>query len=263
MKQYQAELKKSDQNSECIKIPNARVGPPKPFKDPIAERAKTNGYSPALVAYYNRINPITEQYLTLRTNLIAHYADKPFSLVLTSAQAKEGKTVTCLNLAFALGNQGQYRTVIVDGDLRKGRIAKLLKHNESPGLADVLRGKAVLKDVIKQTVYPTVFVVHAGKSRAEEVSELISRPQLDDIVTQLRRQYDFVLIDTPPINAVSDACMLGRTAKDALLVVRMNKTRCESVERAIHQLKAVDVNLLGLVLTHQKYYIPKCLYRRC
>lgn len=222
-----------------------------------------NKYSPALAAHHDRGGRICEQYRTLRTNLLAIYPDEQFSLVVTSAEAGEGKTVTCLNLAMALTELPDRRTVVVDCDIRKCRAAAMLHVEKSPGMADMLRGTATLSQTTQATAYPNLFFVPAGQARLNEVGELMSRPELDEIISQLRKAYDYVLIDTPPINNISDAGMLGQVqvSGEALLVVRMNKTSRESVNRAIRLLHAANVKIAGICLSHQQYYVPNYLYQ--
>ena len=89
----------------------------------------------------------------------------------------------------------------------------------------------------------------------------MGQPELDEIVNELRRQYDYILFDTAPVNTVSDAGMLGQVVGQAVLVARMNKTPRESVDRAIRLLHAANVKIAGIVLSHQEYYIPGYLYR--
>lgn len=220
-------------------------------------------YSNALVAWHERGGKISEQYRALRTHLLAQYKDKPFALVVTSALGGEGKTVTCLNLAFTLGMAVDRRTIVVDCDFRRQGSRSMLSGHTGPGLADVLRGEAAISDAIKPTTMSNVSVIHPGSTSADEVGGLVSRVEMEELVCQLRKDYDYVLFDTPPINILSDASSVGRLAGDALLVVRMNRTRRESVHEAIRRLSAVDVRLMGMVLTHQRYYIPNYLYRYC
>jgi len=220
-----------------------------------------NGYSPALVAHHDRGGRVTEEYRGLRTNLLAQYPDERFCLVVTSAEVREGKTVTCLNLALVLAERQERRTVVVDCDLRKRTVAALMKVKNTPGMADLLRGTARLDDVAQATPYRNLFVVPAGQAAKDEVGEILGRPELEEIVNELRRRYDYVLFDTPPVSIASDAGMVGRATHEAILVVRMNKTHRESVDRAIRLLHAANVKPVGLVLTHQKYYIPNYLYR--
>jgi len=197
----------------------------------------------------------------LRTHLLSHFAQKRFSVIITSSDAGEGKTVTCLNLGVVLAEQPEKTTVILDGDLRKAGIAACLNMVKSPGMADLLRGTATMASVVRPTVYTNLFVIPAGEVRKQEVGELMGRPELKEIGAQLRQEFDHVLIDTPPVNGAADAGMLGQAADGALLVVHLNKTHRESVDRAIRLLHASNIEVSGLVLTHQKYYIPNYLYR--
>jgi capsular exopolysaccharide synthesis family protein len=248
-------------------------------------RLHTNGYSKDLVAHCDRGGGRAEEYRALRTNLLAQYEKGRFCVLVTSSEPAEGKTVTCLNLGFVLAELPDRRTIIVDCDLQekprrkvrkkdeKGKVHDLLGMEPAPGLSDVLRGEAVLDDAVRTTVCDNLFVLPAGEVRQVEVGELVSRPELEDLIIQLRKEYDYVLLDTPPIRVAgakrrygqsisySTAGILGRTTKDAILVVRMNKTKRESVEAAIRQLKSANVQPVGLVLTHQRHHIPERLYR--
>lgn len=235
--------------------------PPRVATRSVLAPSGTNGYSPALVPHHDRGGATAEEYRALRTNLLAQYSDERFCLLVTSAEAGEGKTVSSLNLALVLAERQERRTIIIDADLRKRTIANLLHISNTPGLADILRGTARLDDVIQPTAYPNLFVIPAGQSKQAEVGELLGGPELEESVTELRRRYDYVLFDTPPITVASDAGMLGRATREALLVVRMNKTRRESVDRAIGLLHAANVKPVGMILTHQRYYIPNYLYR--
>jgi capsular exopolysaccharide synthesis family protein len=225
------------------------------------DTAKGNGYSPLLRTYHDRGAKITEEYRALRTNMLAQCNDRKFCYLVTSSQPGEGKTVTCLNLAIIMAERVDRKTAMVDCDLRKGKAAKLLGAPLTPGVAELLRGQATLKDVVQSTALPNLFFIPSGKAEPNEVGELMGRPELDELVEQLRRQYDYVLFDTPPVNIASDAGMLGRATGEALLVVRMNKTHRESVGRAVALLHAANVKPAGIILTHQKFHIPSYLYR--
>ena len=238
-------------------VPNT----PEPVAGPLAISPNGNNYSPNLIAHHDRGGNIAEEYRALRTNLLARYKDERFASVITSAGLGEGKTVTCLNLGLVLAERQERRVVVIDGDLRRGQIAALLHTKNNPGLADLLRGATSLDEVIQETVYPNLSVVSGGKARRDEVGELIGRPELDELINELRRQYDCVLFDSPPVNTVSDAGILGRAAGEALLVVRMNKTPREAVDRAIGLLHAANVKIAGMVLSHQEYHIPRYLYQ--
>jgi len=219
-----------------------------------------NGYAPELCAHHERGGAIAEDFRGLRTSLLAQYPDERFCLLVTSAEKGEGKTVACLNLAMVLAERQERRTVVVDCDLRARRVARLMRMDNAPGITDVLRGKARVEDVLRKTAYPNLFVIPAGDAGKGEIGDLLHRPELEETVSALRREFDYVLFDTPPVGVVPDACMLGRAFSDALLVVRMYKTRRETVDSAVRLLHAANIKPVGVVLTHHKYYIPKLLY---
>jgi len=237
-----------------------------PMFDPARNRVSVpanaeNNYAEALVTHHDRGGRISEEYRELRTSLLAQSRDERFCYLVTSANPGEGKTVSCLNLAFVMAERQERMTIVVDCDLRKGTVTKMLNSKAKVGVADILRGQVTLKDVIESTVYPNLFCIPAGEAQAGEVGDLLGRPETHEMVAELRRQYDYVLFDTPPINMVSDARMLGSAGVDALLVVRMNKTHRESIEKAISLLQDANIKVGGMVLTHQKYFIPNYLYR--
>jgi receptor protein-tyrosine kinase len=172
--------------------------------------------------------------------------------MVASAEAGEGKTTTCLNLGLVMAERLDRRTIVVDYNLRDGSMAKLLGADQGPGIADVLLGTATLDEVIQPTAYPNLFFIPAGRSSTDRAGELMSRSTVKDIIDQLKHNYDYVLLDTPAVNKYSDAGITGLAANDALLVVRMNKTPRESVERAILSLQATSVNIVGMLLTHRR-----------
>jgi len=217
-------------------------------------------FSEVLVTHHDRGGRITEEYRSLRTHLLAQYPDERFCLLITSALAGEGKTVTAANLAMVMAERIDRKTILVDCDLRKKKLTAMLGCKQQAGMADLLQGKAALRDVIVPTVYPNLFFLPPGTTGGN-VGELMGRPELVEIVAELRRKYDYVLFDTPPINVVSHAGILSKAANEALLVVRMHRTHRESVDKAVRLLHATNAKLVGLVLTHRRFIIPSYLYR--
>jgi capsular exopolysaccharide synthesis family protein len=243
--------------------------PPPPQPGPEAARTNAalqpvdgNGFAEELVAYHDRGGKITEEYRALRTSLLAQNPQERFSYVLTSAEPTEGKTVTTVNLGFVLTERPDRETVLVDFDLRKPRLARLLNGDREPGVADYLRGNAKVEDIIRPSVYPNLFYIPAGRVHHSEVGELIGRSEVETLVEQLRRTHDFVLFDSPPLNSVSDAGILGQVVGQVLLVVRMAKTRRESVEQAVRLLHAANVDLGGVVMTHRSRLLSNYYYYR-
>ena len=160
----------------------------------------------------------------MRISLTAHCEGGKFSYVVTSSDPGEGKTVTCANLAVMLAEREDRRTIVVDGDIRKGRLATLFGKHRTPGLAEILKGEVSAQEAIQGTIYPNLFILPSGGAGTHQVGELLVRPELEDLVAQLRRTYDYVIFDSPPINGPPDAGMIGRATGQALVVVRMNRT---------------------------------------
>ena len=258
MKKHQAEQAAKAAAGGPEPAPAAAAAQPEPTPEPQRRhrhaRVILDGYAPQLVAHHQRGSPLAEEYRELRTNLLAQYKDERFCLLVTSAKPEEGKTVTCLNLGIVLAERQEYRTAVVDCDLRerKRKIASLLRSEQGPGMADLLRGTATLEDVLQPTSYPNLLVVPAGQAETEEVGELLGKQELEEIVGRLRRDFDHVLLDTPPVNVVSDAGIIGRAVREALLVVRMYGTDRDTVDEAIRLLHSANVKPVGVILTHHQ-----------
>lgn len=206
-----------------------------------------------IVAHHDRGGGITEEYRSLRTSILATCANGKFSCIVTSALAGEGKTVTCLNLAVVLAEQAERRTIVVDGDMRRATAGKLIHAPAGPGFADLLRGKAEISEAIQPTAYPNLFFIPAARTDHHELGELLGRSEREVVFADLRREFDHIIVDTPPLCVASDAAILGQSAGEAMLVVRMNKTPAATVERAIRLLRAANVDLAGMILTHRKH----------
>ena len=188
-----------------------------------------------------------EAFRTLRTNLRFVDVDHPpRTVVLTSSVAGEGKSTTACNLALTLASAG-VRVILVEGDLRRPRIAEYMGLEGAVGLTDVLIGRAALGDVLQRWGTSTLAVLTTG-ALPPNPSELLSSTQMTELLGALRARADIVLIDAPPLLPVTDAAILGRECDGALLVVRHGRTTREQVTRALDALRSVDARVLGTVL---------------
>ncbi len=218
-------------------------------------------YAKLIKAYHEPSSSIAEEYRALRINLTSDRSDGKLCCVVTSANAGEGKTVTCANLAVVLAERDDHKTIVVDGDVRKGRLSGLFGKTKAPGLADVLKATASLKEAVRKTAFPNLDIMPAGNAGKVQYGQLLVRPELEDMVNRLRREYDYVVFDSPPTSTnIPDAGLIGRAVGQAIVVVRMNKTRRESVEAAIRQLHSAKVDVSGVILTHRTFAIPQLLY---
>lgn len=255
MKKHEAEQARTERAAtSCVvpvRQPNVRTAGEHGVA-PSAAGSDGSGYSGALVAHHDRGAAITDEYRDLRDRLLDQSPDGRFCCAITSPGADEGKTVTCLNLALVMAEHVNRRTIVVDSDLRQGDMAALLNAEAEPGIADLLRGSARLNECVQPTCYPNLFFIPSGSARLTVEERLPDGPKLYELVDELRRDYDSVILDTPPIGEVPDAATLGRLTNEALIVVRMNKTRRESVDQAIRLLRAGNVERTGILLAFRR-----------
>jgi len=134
------------------------------------------------MAHHDRGGAIAEEYRAVRTSLLAQNPDERFCYLITSANAAEGKTITAANLAVVMAERIDRRTILVDCDLRKHMLANYLDASNTPGMVDMLRAQATLKQSVQPTLYPNLFFLPAGEIVEDEVAELIGRPELEEIV---------------------------------------------------------------------------------
>jgi capsular exopolysaccharide synthesis family protein len=171
------------------------------------------------------------------------------SLVVTSPLPGDGKTTTTANLAITLAQRG-YRVLLVDADLRRGQIGTLLRAPESPGLGELLRGTSTLEDAVRTTDVGGEHVlayVTAGAPLAHSAA-LLHSDRMRTLNDQFRRSFEIVLYDTPPLNAVSDAAVLGSLADGVIMVARAGVTPAGALALAAEQLRIARAAVCGIVL---------------
>ncbi|MFL0163645.1 CpsD/CapB family tyrosine-protein kinase [Candidatus Clostridium helianthi] len=200
---------------------------------------------------------VSEAYRTLRTNIQYSSFDKTIkSIVVTSAEAAEGKSTVSGNLALSFA-QNEKRVIIVDCDLRKPSVHKNFKLSNLSGLSEVLIGKEDLDNVI-QSRNENLDILTSGKIPPNP-SEMLSSTAMTNLIQKLGEKYDMVILDSAPLQAVTDAQILSTKVDGTILVVRAQRTNRESVIDAKNLLTKVGANILGTVLhavenTRGKYY---------
>jgi capsular exopolysaccharide synthesis family protein len=201
-----------------------------------------------LVTIIDPPSAASEAYRTLRTNLIYSLVDTPAKvIVLTSPGAREGKSTICANLGVVL-SQATKRILIVDCDLRKPVMHKFFGLRNLHGVGDILVGERTLQETANEPV-PGLKVVSAGLTPPDP-TELLGTQRLTDFLSDMRRQFDFVLVDAPPVGLVSDSAILATQGDGVLLVLDAQKTRKGSVGQVLRNLKAVGANMLGTVVNN-------------
>ncbi len=189
---------------------------------------------------------IVESYKNLRTNLISIMSKVDGKiLAISSPNAAEGKSTTALNIAITL-SQLNKKVVILDTDSRKPSIHKKAKLNNEKGCMDVLMGNASLKDVVIH--YNNFLDVITSGAKVKNPSELFSDVAFDNLLEQLEEHYDFIILDTPPINIVSDTLIIAQKSDAFVMVIRAGVTKYETFEYAYDSLKVLDIELDGVII---------------
>jgi capsular exopolysaccharide synthesis family protein len=191
--------------------------------------------------------PRVEAFRLLRTNLqFLNLDTRPRSLVITSAVPGEGKTSTATNLAIALAQTGQ-RVLLVDGDLRRPKVASVLGLERSVGLTTVLVGRSELQDSIQKHSGSGIYLLASGPIPPNP-TEVLQSHAAQSLFDRLNQMFDMVIIDAPPLLPVSDAAIMARDVDGAILVVRHGKTTKDQLRQARLRLDQVDANLFGVTV---------------
>jgi capsular exopolysaccharide synthesis family protein len=190
-----------------------------------------------------------EAYRVLRTNLLfSRKDDRLNSIVVVSAGAGEGKSTTVLNLATVFAQAGQ-RVLLVDSDLRRPTLHKLLKVSNSLGVTNYLLKQNTLEEVIQRTSIPTLDLMASGKLPSSSMNILGSAP-MKNMVAELKQRYDFVFFDSPPIMGVSDAAILASEIDMVVQVIQYRRYPQPMNIRAKQMIEKVGGTLIGIVLNN-------------
>ncbi len=209
-----------------------------------------------LVSYLDPRSVVSESYRRLRTNIQFARLDKPIkSLVVSSPGPSEGKTTTVANLAITLAQMDK-KVLLIDTDMRRPSLHRLLKFKKEPGLTNFLFGKAKLEDTIQKTWMDNLDFIPSGKIPPNP-SEILSSAQMVEFLKEAQEVYDLVIFDSPPILAVTDAAILSTFVDGLILVVSAGSTRLDAFRESIEVIESVKGKILGVVLNnfdHQKAY---------
>jgi len=190
-----------------------------------------------------------EAYRVLRTNILFSRKDENFnSLVVISAGMGEGKSTTCLNLATVFGQASQ-RTLVVDSDLRRPTLHKLLRLSNNIGLVNFLLKQNTLEEVIQHTGVPMLDFMSSGKLPGGSIN-ILGSGQMKSLISELKQRYDFILFDSPPIMGLSDASVLASEIDMAIQVIQYRRYPQLMNIRAKQMVEKVGGNLVGIVLNN-------------
>ena len=213
-----------------------------------------------LVTQVRPQSQMAESYRALRTSLLlSNLGAPPKVIMVTSALPQEGKTTTSINTAVVLAQKG-IRVLLIDADLRRPSIHKTLGMGPHSGLSNVLTGSATMEQAItRSTILPNLFILPAG-TPPPNPAELLASSNMRDVLTQLREQYDHIVIDTPPSLSVTDAVVLSPRADAVLLVIRSGQTTKQALRRSRDTLIQVNAKVVGVLLNAVDLSSPDYYY---
>ncbi len=206
-----------------------------------------------------------EAFRTIRTNVLFSTADEGSrTLVVTSTGPGEGKTTVASNLAIAFAQAGQ-RVLLIDADMRRPRVHEVFGLRQEPGLSNVMVGNAKASQSVHKTAVPGLWVLAAGHLPPNP-AELLGSQRFRDFVTSLKEHFDWILIDSPPVMAVTDAAIAAHAANGVVFVVGAEMTSRHAARAAVEQLEQGRAHFVGAVLNRvdlerNSYYYSN-YYRR-
>lgn len=203
--------------------------------------------SPEVLAENPLLRGVSEALRELRTNLLFSEGSLS-SVVVTSPEGSHGKTTIAFGLAVTVARAGT-RVILVDGDLRRGRVSELVGIERSPGLMEVLKGTP-LKEVVRHTSLETLDIVTGGR-RGGDPGELLTS-EFPAILAQLQKQYEAVIIDATPLVPISDARIMARYANSVIVVANAGTATRRQIKRALERLSLISLEPTAVVLNNYK-----------
>jgi capsular exopolysaccharide synthesis family protein len=202
--------------------------------------------SAPLLPFDDPNEPAAEQYRIARTKL-AHHPRKPKIIVISSASAGDGKSVTAINLAGVLSLKSEAKVLLLDADFRRSRTHIQLGLPETPGLAEVIMGQCAFEQAVVQAAqFPNLHILVSGDVKETNPSELLDSSRWQALCKLMRTRYEYVIVDSPPVAAVADFDLIQLAADGTILVVRPDHTKRAACFKALETVP--QEKLLGVLL---------------
>ena len=208
---------------------------------------KTKNLSSQIVTHDYSPTPVGEAYRVLRTNLLfSKRMTDMKTLLIGSVSPGEGKSFTSANLAITLAQQ-KSKTLLIDADLRRGVLHNTFSVSKKPGLTNYLTGMMPLNDVIKETYVPNLSLITCG-SMIPNPSEILGSMRMQKFIEGISQRFDFIIFDTPPLNAATDAVVLGTLVDGVAVILRAGQTNGIEVQRRLELFENVQSKIVGVIL---------------
>lgn len=228
----------------------------------VVRKMKDSNIDERLITYFDSKSVVSEQYKTLTTNLLNYNKGRPpHTIAITSSVHSEGKTVTALNLAITLSQAtNDSKILLIDADMRKGQMTNYLGTGFHVGLSEYLSGKVKLSEVVFNVDIDNLSFISSG-AVPPNPAELLGSSKMKELISLMKNEYEFVLIDTPPVIPVTDPVIVGTQVEGMIMVIQAGRTQRGIVKRAMELLDQAHTNLVGHVLTGVEYFVPQYIYR--
>jgi capsular exopolysaccharide synthesis family protein len=209
--------------------------------------------STSWTALIDSISPISEAYRRLHNNIVFADPDKDYQTILiTSSRKAEGKSTISVNLAVAFAESGK-KVLLVDADLRRPNLNRLVGEDREPGIAELFYDKATEEDAIRPTAAPGVDIITSGQ-KIPNPSAVLHSKKMVEFINELKEEYDHIIIDSPPYGVITDAAPLIQHAADGiLLVAQFGETQVNELNHTVENLQQIRADVLGSVLTAYRY----------
>jgi len=184
-------------------------------------------------------------------------------VLFTAPSGGEGVSTVCVEFALFTSLRAGRRTLLVDAHLERPDLSELLRSAaRGPGLRGLLSGATAEGDSVGATEVPNIFFLHAGVERRAGQLPVVERDSVGAVLARLRGSFDLVVVDCPPVSAMSDALVVGAASDACVLVIEAERTRREVAQAAVDRLEEAKVRLSGVFLNKQRFHIPEPIYRR-
>ena len=234
----------------------------KPEVQYVVKKVENTKIEPHIVSFHDPSSPIGEQYKIIRTNVQSMKSTRGLkTFVVTSSINGEGKTVTCVNLVIEMaGDLNGKNILLIDADMRKGRVAQYLGLNKTPGLSEILKGEIEPDAAFVSPNINNLTIIPSGKV-PKNPAELLGSKKMKVLLESLKARFDYIFIDSPPVVPLTDPCILGGLADGVILVAQAGRTQRDMIKHVEQRLTQAHCNLLGYIITNVEYHLPTYLYR--
>ncbi len=204
-----------------------------------------------LVNYLHPKFYISEDYKTVRTSILLSSAESPpKTIAFSSALPSEGKTITVANMAVAF-SQLEEKVLVLDTDLRKSRLHRIFNLRNIPGLCEYLTGKVSLEEAIQETSIENIWLLPSG-SIPPNPAELLNSTRMKELMEELKKTFDIILLDTPPVMAVVDAIIISSIVDSTVCIIQAGKTMRKPFLRSVEELRRANTKIMGVIFNEVK-----------